>query len=251
MNNNKRTLDCYFASSTQKKTKPTVTQPEDDIIEDLTVQSCDTHIYPASGANDKLAESSSIDSAQAIDINNEENDQHEENRNNITSDSVIDISRSCQDPPAQPKLKSYPRNQDNRSFLAKWYDGRPWLEYSITMDSSYCYYCRHFGAPTSSSNKKPQTDAFLSNGFKNWKKALDKTKGFDQHLQSQGHILAASSYATYQQRERSQCNVIQTLDKGRIEQIRRNRERIAKIASALLLCSRQAIGIRGHDESER
>jgi hypothetical protein len=69
--------------------------------------------------------------------------------------------------------------------------------------------------------------------------------------QHRRHILAASSYATYQQRERSQCNVIQTLDKGRIEHIRRNRERIAKIASALLLCSRQTIAIRGHDESER
>jgi len=135
--------------------------------------------------------------------------------------------------------------------MAKWYDGRPWLEYSIKTDTSYCYYCRHFGVPTSSSNKKPQTDAFVNNGFKNWKKALDKSKGFDQHLKSHGHILAASNYATYQQRKQSQSNVINILDKGRIEQIRKNRERLTKIASTLLLCSRQGIGIRGHDESER
>ncbi|CAF3192960.1 unnamed protein product, partial [Rotaria sp. Silwood2] len=73
---------------------------------------------------------------------------------------------------------------------------------------------------------------------------------FDQHLKSHGHILAASNYTLYQQRKQSQSNVINMIDKGRIEQIRRNRLRLIKIASALLLCSRQAIGIRGHDESE-
>ncbi len=51
-----------------KKTKPIVTQPEDDIIENLIVQSFDTHISPAPDAYDILAESSSIDSAQTIDI---------------------------------------------------------------------------------------------------------------------------------------------------------------------------------------
>ncbi len=51
-----------------KKKKPIVTQPEDDIIENLTVQSVDTHISLAPGGNDKLAELLSIDSAQAIDI---------------------------------------------------------------------------------------------------------------------------------------------------------------------------------------
>jgi hypothetical protein len=51
-----------------KKTKPIVTQPEDDIIENLTVKSFDTHISPAPGANDKLAEPSSISSAQNVDI---------------------------------------------------------------------------------------------------------------------------------------------------------------------------------------
>ncbi len=67
MNNKKRTLDCYFASSTKKK-KPIVTRPEDVIIENLTVKSFDIHISPASGANDKLAEPSAMYSAQTIDI---------------------------------------------------------------------------------------------------------------------------------------------------------------------------------------
>ncbi|CAF4228706.1 unnamed protein product [Rotaria sp. Silwood2] len=38
---------------------------------------------------------------------------------------IIDISRSCQGPPTQSELVSYPRNNENRSFIAKWFDGRP------------------------------------------------------------------------------------------------------------------------------
>jgi hypothetical protein len=55
-----------------------------------------------------------------------------------------DISRSAQDPPAQPKLMSYKQNKDNRSFRSIWYLKYPWLEYSIEQDCAFCYYCRHF-----------------------------------------------------------------------------------------------------------
>ena len=126
-----------------------------------------------------------------------------------------------------------------------------WLEYSIKSDTCDCYFCRHFGVLTSSSNKKPQTEAFVQKGFQHWKKALDKSKGFDKHVQSQGHLLASSNFAAYQERKRTQQNIVQLIDKSRIEKIRRNRERLTKIASALLLCTKQSIGIRGHDESEK
>jgi hypothetical protein len=58
MNNEKRTLDCYFTLSTKK----------DDIIENLIVQSFDANISPISGANDEVAKPASIDSIQNIDI---------------------------------------------------------------------------------------------------------------------------------------------------------------------------------------
>ncbi|CAF2165695.1 unnamed protein product [Rotaria magnacalcarata] len=137
-----------------------------------------------------------------------------------------------------------------KSFTAKWYDERPWLEYSIKTNSCCCYFCRHFSALTTSSQKKPQTDAFVNHGFQNWKRALDKSKGLDRHAQSQGHILTASNFTVFQERGRIKQNVVQLLDKNRIEKIRRNQERLTKIASVLLLCARQSIGIRGHDESE-
>jgi len=29
-------------------------------------------------------------------------------------------------------------------FQEAWYEGRPWLEYSVDNDSACCYYCRMF-----------------------------------------------------------------------------------------------------------
>ncbi|CAF4453696.1 unnamed protein product [Rotaria socialis] len=251
MDNGKRkTLDSFFFLSTQKKSKSPHEQSNDADNENAITQSFDSHPSRVTFDINEPVETPSIMSSQNINSENQKNVQHAEKNNNKTIGDVVDVSISCQDPPAQPKLSSYPKNHENRSFVAKWYDGRPWLEYSIEKDGSYCYYCRHFGVPTSSSNKKTQTDGFINNGFKNWKKALDKSKGFDQHLKRYGHILAASNYAAYQQREQSQSNVIHMLENGRVEQIRRNRQRLMKIASALLLCAKQGIGIRGHDERE-
>jgi hypothetical protein len=48
----------------------------------------------------------------------------------------------------------------------------------------------------------------------------------------------------------SDQSVLAVQIRGREETIRRNRARIRKIASALLLCARQSISTRGHDESE-
>lgn len=253
-NNNKRkTLDSYFSSSTQKKNKSLDDQSDDCNSENVIFETSDSNLLGVTNTNtnDKPVEISLLNSFENINIETQQDVQHGENIINETISDVIDISRSRHHPPTQPKLRSYPKNNENRSFMVKWYDNRPWLEYSINKDASYCYYCRHFGVPASSSNTKPQTGAFTNNGYKNWRKALDKSKGFDQHLKSYGHVLAANNYTVYQQREQSQSNVINVLDKGRIEQIRKNRERLTKIASTLLLCSRQCIGIRGHDESEK
>ena len=75
----------------------------------------------------------------------------------------VDISRTCNDLPSQPKLGSYPSNSRNRSFQANWYVNRPWLEYSMSNDRVYCFNCRHFR-----SYKTNIGDAFTSCGYNNW-----------------------------------------------------------------------------------
>lgn len=79
---------------------------------------------------------------------------------------------------------------------------------------------------------------------------MAKNYGFSRHEMSASHKYA---YANYQQsilRTSTETTIINVIDKGRIELIRKNRERLTKIASTILLCSRQLISLRGHDESD-
>jgi hypothetical protein len=52
-------------------------------------------------------------------------------------------------------------------------------------------------------------------------------------------------------RQELQLTVIHSLDSGRNLLVRRNRNRLIKIASTLLLLAKQMIAIRGHVENER
>lgn len=58
------------------------------------------------------------------------------------------------------------------------------------------------------------------------------------------------NYEEFIVRRNNQATVINVIDKGRIEIIRKNRERLTKIASTVLLCSQQSIALRGHNENE-
>ncbi|CAF3872350.1 unnamed protein product [Rotaria sp. Silwood2] len=138
---------------------------------------------------------------------------------------ALDISRSSKELPTQPKLSSYPVNKQNRSFRSIWYSTFPWLEYS------------------------QQSDAFIT-GYNNWKNAMAKSYGFSRHETSASHKFACANYQQFILRKSTETTVINVIDKGRIELIRKNRQRLTKIASTVLLCSRQLISLRGNDESD-
>jgi hypothetical protein len=161
--------------------------------------------------------------------------------------SPVDISRSARDQPARPQLPTYKYNNDNRSFQKHWFIDRPWLEYSIERDRAYCYYCRHFGSTNNLINRN-QSDSFMT-GYNNWRKALEKNKGLRQHETSAAHIAATSNYHEYLAREKSKVTVVNVIEKGRVEKVQKNRERLIKIGSAILLCGRQMISLRGHEEN--
>lgn len=144
-------------------------------------------------------------------------------------------------------MVTYPIDKENRSFQAKWYIDRPWLEYSAALDAVFCYFCRHFsqaGTP-----KRIQRDTFTACDFNNWKRTLTRDRGFDKHIKSQTHILSSAYFFEYQSRWKSNTTVINVLEKSRAEQIAYNRNKLIKISPAILLCAKQLIAFRGHDES--
>ncbi|CAF4003689.1 unnamed protein product [Rotaria sordida] len=139
----------------------------------------------------------------------------------------IDISRSVLDPPSQSFLLSYKINKD-KCFQKQWYNNRSWLE--------------HFGSTNNLINRN-QSDAFLR-GYNNWKNALVKNRRFHQHQTSTAHITATLNYNQFLVREKSQLSVVNVIEHGRIEQIRKNRNHLIKISSVILLCARQMISLR-------
>ena len=157
-----------------------------------------------------------------------------------------DISASADHPPVRSILSSYPVNQENRSFQPQWYHHHPWLEYSVKNDAAYCYYCRHFGE--SLQTKRLQSDAFTT-GFNGWRRALEKDRGFDKHLKSAFHITATQNYEEYKKRCHSN-SVVDLIDRSRTELIKQNREKLKKVCSTVLLCARQMIALRGHEENK-
>ena len=89
--------------------------------------------------------------------------------------------------PQQPKHSSFPRDMvSGRAFRSEWYkkvEWKDWLEYSFKQKAAFCFYCRIF----SSQVPAKADETFIHDGYTNWKKATEKRRGFDKHLQSQCH----------------------------------------------------------------
>jgi hypothetical protein len=70
--------------------------------------------------------------------------------------------------PCQPKGHAYPKRKiygANRSFQGKWYTNRPWLEYSVSKDPTFCFYYYYLFKPLRVDGFG--VESFTTNGFTN------------------------------------------------------------------------------------
>ena len=114
-----------------------------------------------------------------------------------TAPGPIDLSSTPDEGPSQPVLKSYQETEKSgrkRSFRAEWYQLYPWIEYSQIADASFCFACRHF--PVFGKDAEP---AFISVGFKNWKKTHYNDAGFPKHVKCDFHMSAMVMWQEYKQ----------------------------------------------------
>ena len=75
--------------------------------------------------------------------------------------------------PYQPKNIDYSYNDDThyRRFQPSWFNShKDWLEYSPSTDAIYCLPCYLFSKKPID---RPESDAFISTGFNNWKNVKD------------------------------------------------------------------------------
>ena len=107
--------------------------------------------------------------------------------------------------PCQPKGHVYPKRKiygHNRSFHDTWFTNRAWLEYIVSKDVAFCFYCYLF-KPLRVDNFG--VESFTTNGFTNWK---DGPKLFDDHANYVLHNKARKDYECYKNQRQSVSHVI-------------------------------------------
>lgn len=146
------------------------------------------------------------------------------------------------DSPSQPVLTSYPKRsfgQSVRCFNASWYQSRPWLEYSLLRDASFCFACRKYSIPHSE-----REDIFTKRSFTNWKKALEKDAGFQKHASSFPHIRSMSARQEHQRRAETGESIVQLLGQTQIE---KNGYYVKSIGEAIQFLAVNELALRGHN----
>ena len=155
-----------------------------------------------------------------------------------------DISKSVDDDLAQPQLKDFPKTQigdRKRSFSSHWYSKFPFIEYSTQRDAVFCFPCRHF--PLTHGNSD---GVFTNLGFQNWKKIGSKLDG---HKNSETHKDSMARWQAFTQVKMT-GTVVEQLDRERSAVVASNRQFLTSIAKVAVLCARQCIALRGHNESD-
>ena len=156
------------------------------------------------------------------------------------------LTQSPQYSPCQPLNIRFPVSYFSgkaRSFQSDWYRERDWLEYSVSKDAAFCFACRMFPYAIVGGNR-PNT-AFTREGFRDWRHGV---AALNTHSNSESH---EQSYIAWKQFRNSLVagSVADQLGSCRAELVKKSRHYIRTVAEVLLLCSKQEIPFRSHDES--
>jgi Mor family transcriptional regulator len=156
--------------------------------------------------------------------------------------------------PIQPK-ENIVRDNEGRVFRIEYYTRFPWLEYSLSKQKAFCFFCRLFAMPTVPSVQGGKiSTVFITDGYCDWKKALENKRGFGQHQESKCHIYATKSYYEFIKGKSVDIQLSQEAERAvsqREELIRRNRLVLQRIFNVIRFIARLSLPFRGHDESEQ
>nr|XP_027090422.1 zinc finger MYM-type protein 1-like [Coffea arabica] len=148
--------------------------------------------------------------------------------------------------PCQPIGHMYPKTsfgKQHRSFQDSWYQKFVWLEYSISKDAAFCFWCFLF--KTQNKGGRYAEDAFTKTGFNNWKKAMER---FNEHIGAVNscHNDARIQFESFQDQRHSVSNVLRSCGRE-IDIAYRTRLTAALDVTRFLL--KQGLAFRGNDES--
>ena len=138
----------------------------------------------------------------------------------------------CLSSPNQPINVPFPKNKIGRSFQSSWFQSFPWLHYEEEEDSAYCFTClKAIENGATSVISALQSDAFTKSGYNNWKKAVEKGKGFKAHQITNAHKEAVARYIQHKPSDTS--SIDQQMNRDMKQQQAENRRMLLKILSSV------------------
>ena len=156
--------------------------------------------------------------------------------NEIRRNTNLPTNRYC--PPKDFLFPKTTFGTRNRSCQHKWFETYPWLHYDIKQDCVFCFYCmKHESKLSAEKNKEP---AYISTGFKNWKKAPDC---FKDHQNSKCHKGACTFEIIVPSCKDPITMLNSQVEKSRIEE----RQYLKTIMECIQYLARQGLPLRGSD----
>lgn len=125
-------------------------------------------------------------------------------------------------------------------FQTSWYETFPWLHSESDVNGVLCFYCmKSYKARGVQPIAKNAEDAFVTIGFKNWKKATEK---FKCHESSHAHAAAVTQ----------QINepVVAQLSSYCREQQEKSRNSLLALVKCISFLARQGLALRGHEQGQ-
>ena len=103
---------------------------------------------------------------------------------NLQPNVVCNSSDKPFHPPKNFKFpeKRFGKETFNRSCQSQWFEDHQWLHYDVGRDSLFCYVCQNSDDQSQLQAERRKETAFISTGFNNWKKALEKIKKYQNSL---------------------------------------------------------------------
>ena len=164
---------------------------------------------------------------------------------NLQPNVVCNFSDKPFHPPKNFKFpeKRFGKETFNRSCQSQWFEDHQWLHYDVGRDSLFCYVCQNSDDQSQLQAEPRKETAFISTGFNNWKKALEK---FKKHQNSLCH----KTSLTYEEVVPQCGDVREMTDKNLKAERELNYKCLMVIIENLQYLSRQGQPFRGHNDCE-
>ena len=161
------------------------------------------------------------------------------------------------DDPVQPHLEVFPSRifvkdkngkEIKRSFNSSWYQKFKWIHYDSSRDAVFCFTCMKAVHGNMLSSTKAE-ETFTRIGYNNWKKALEKGRGFDKHELSATHKEATDRFIIIP--KSTVGDIGELLSESYHKEKYENRQILLKIFENIRFVTRQSLALKGNWDEEK